>query len=550
MERHATDFLVIGSGLAGLNFALHAATKGKVLLVTKKEPDDAATAWAQGGLASVIASDDSFEEHVRDTLVAGAGLCREDIVRLCVEAGPSVVQRLDELGVEFDRLPEQLDYDLGREGGHSKRRILHASDFTGREIERALLVRVKENPNIELWSHHMGVDLITTHKLGQLGPNRCLGAYVLDRASGKVKAVAATATMLATGGAGKVYLYTTNPDVATGDGVAMAARAGVSVANLEFIQFHPTCLYHPDAKSFLISEALRGEGGVLRAKNGTPFMAHHHAMKDLAPRDIVARAIDAEMKASGNDCVFLDMTHHKRAYLEQRFPNIYARCMMYGIDMSRDPIPVVPATHYVCGGVVTDAHGATDVHGLFAAGEVACTGLHGANRLASNSLLEAAVFSERAFRQAQKFRADASAVKASDIPAWQAHGVVNSDENVVVSQNWDEIRRTMWNYVGIVRTNKRLMRAKARLDLIREEISEYYWNFHVTSDLLELRNIADVADLIIRCALSRKESRGLHYTRDYPEMADNELRDTILRYAPPKTGSHRESSGESTGATR
>lgn len=536
MERIVTDFLVIGSGLAGLNFALHAATVGKVLLVTKKEPDDAATAWAQGGLASVIASDDSFAEHVKDTLVAGAGLCREDIVRLCVEAGPRVVQRLDELGVEFDRLPEQLDYDLGREGGHSKRRILHASDFTGREIERALLARVKENPNIELLPQHMGVDLITTHKLGTLGPNRCLGAYVLDRQGGKVKAVAASVTMLATGGAGKVYLYTTNPDVATGDGLAMAARAGVAVANLEFIQFHPTCLYHPEAKSFLISEALRGEGGVLRTKTGEPFMAHHHPMKDLAPRDIVARAIDAEMKRSGSDCVFLDMTHHSRPYLEQRFPNIYARCKMYGIDMSRDPIPVVPATHYVCGGVVTDAHGATQLAGLYAAGEVACTGLHGANRLASNSLLEAAVFSERAFVGASAYRQSAPAVRKDDVPAWQDFGVVNSDENVVVSQNWDEIRRTMWNYVGIVRTTKRLLRAKARLDLIRDEISEYYWNFQVTSDLLELRNIADVADLIIRCSLSRKESRGLHFTRDYEAQDERELRDTIISYAPPKTG--------------
>ncbi len=526
MDRLNADFLVIGSGLAGLNFALRAAEHGKVVVITKREPDDAATAWAQGGIASVIDGDDSFAEHVKDTLTAGAGLCHEDIVRICVEAGPSIVERLDGLGVEFDRSPEHVDsYDLGREGGHSKRRILHHRDFTGREIERALLARAKAHANITLLAQHMGIDLVTSQKIGAVGANRCLGAYVLNRKTQTVSLVVARATMLATGGAGKTYLYTTNPDVATGDGLAMAYRAGARVANLEFIQFHPTCLFHPHAKSFLISEALRGEGGVLKTKDGTAFMAKYHPLKDLAPRDIVARAIDNEIKATGADCVYLDMTHHTRAYLEERFPNIYARCKSYDIDMARDPIPVVPAVHYMCGGVQTDANARTSIANLFAAGEVACTGLHGANRLASNSLLEAVVFSERAM---QTIVQEGPAPVNEKVPAWDNRGLTDSDEMVVVAHNWDEIRRTMWNYVGIVRTTKRLQRAKSRLDAMREEIREFYWNFKVTGDLLELRNLADVADLIVRSALQRKESRGLHFTRDYPNTLDSERHDTVL----------------------
>ena len=526
MDRIEARALVIGSGLAGLNFALRAAERGPVVLITKREPDDAATAWAQGGIASVIGDDDSFAEHVTDTLTAGAGLCNEEAVRLCVEHGPRVVERLIGLGVEFDRQPEHIDtYDLGREGGHSKRRILHASDFTGREIERALLKRVRENPNVTMLTNHMGVDLVTSKKLGLPGENRCLGAYALDRRTQEVRLIVSPVTMLATGGAGKVYLYTTNPEIATGDGVAMAYRAGATVANLEFIQFHPTCLFHPHAGSFLISEALRGEGGVLKTKDGVAFMAKYHPLKDLAPRDIVARAIDNEIKTAGADCVFLDMTHHRREYLEHRFPNIYARCKSYDIDMARDPIPVVPAVHYTCGGVVTDLQGRTTIANLYAAGEVSCTGLHGANRLASNSLLEAAVFSDLAAQVA--FSGEQTRVTES-VPAWDNRGVTDADEMVVVSQNWEEVRRTMWNYVGIVRTTKRLTRAKARLDMIREEIRDFYWNFKVTSDLLELRNIADVADLIVRCALERKESRGLHFTRDYPETVESERHDTVI----------------------
>jgi L-aspartate oxidase len=530
METFETDFLVIGSGLAGLNFSLLCAEHGDVVCVTKREPSDAATAWAQGGIASVTATDDTFEEHVEDTLVAGAGLCNADIVRLCVESGPKVIERLRALGVLFDKSHDEADgggYDLGREGGHSKRRILHSQDFTGREIERALLERVKATKRVRLLSQHMGVDLITSQKLGLSGNNRCLGAYVLDRQTGTVRLVKARATLLATGGAGKVYLYTSNPDVATGDGIAMAYRAGAEIANMEFIQFHPTCLFHPQAKSFLISEALRGEGGVLRNKDGTAFMHKYHPLKDLAPRDIVARAIDNEVKATGQDCVFLDMTHHSRDALEHRFPNIYARCLMYGIDMAKQGIPVVPAEHFVCGGVRSDKDGRTSIDGLYVAGETACTGLHGANRLASNSLLEAAVFSDRAAAHAKTYVAGTSG--GERVPAWEDRGVVDSDEMVIVTHNWEEIRLTMWNYVGIVRSDKRLQRALHRLQLVSDEIREYYWNFKVTSDLLELRNIAQVGELVIRSAMMRKESRGLHYTKDYPQAVSDLCVDTVLQ---------------------
>ncbi len=526
------DYLVLGSGLAGLFFALKVAPRGRVAIVTKKDRAESNTNYAQGGIASVTSKEDSFEAHVRDTLTAGAGLCKESTVRAIVEDGPARIAELIELGVKFSErdAPSEdggRELDLGREGGHSKRRILHAKDITGREVERALLNAAAQQPNIQIFENHLAIDLITSHKLGHAGPNRCLGAYVFDRIGQRVWAFTAPVTLLATGGCGKVYLYTTNPDIATGDGVAMAYRAGAPVANMEFVQFHPTCLYHPQAKSFLISEAVRGEGGVLKTLEGAEFMDAYHPMKSLAPRDVVARAIDSEMKKSGAEHVWLDITHKPARFIIERFPNIYQTCLRYGIDITKDPIPVVPAAHYQCGGVVTTVDGGTEITGLYAAGEVACTGLHGANRLASNSLLEALVCSRRAAEYVLKNPPPPAGFK---IPLWQSGDATNADELVVVSHNWDEIRRLMWDYVGIVRTGKRLQRAESRLALLQQEIREYYWNFIVTSDLLELRNIATVAELIVRCALMRPESRGLHYNLDYseanPEWAQ---RDTVLR---------------------
>jgi L-aspartate oxidase len=516
--RIENDFLVIGSGIAGLSYALQAANHGSVAIVTKRDISESATKYAQGGIASVFSAEDSFEAHIEDTMVAGAGICHEDVVRMVVEEGPQTIRNLIDWGVKFTTNGAGADYDLTREGGHSARRILHSEDITGREIERALVEAVRQHPHIQVYEHHIAIDLITTAKLEKnpLAENRCLGAYVLDINDGQVITFASKITLLASGGAGKVYLYTCNPDVASGDGVAMAYRAGATIANMEFMQFHPTTLFHPLAKSFLISEAVRGEGAILRRRDGTAFMEKYHKLKDLAPRDIVARAIDNEMKTSGDDCVYLDITHEPADVVRNRFPNIYQTCMDFGLDMTKDWLPVVPAAHYLCGGVAVNTDAETDIPGLYAIGETAFTGLHGGNRLASNSLLEAAVYAGRAF-QHSTVALKTVLQDLREIPAWDSGTATNSDEMVVVSQNWDEIRRTMWNYVGIVRSDKRLARAMRRIKLIQDEIEEYYWNFNVTSDLIELRNISTVAELIVSCAQMRKESRGLHYTIDFPE---------------------------------
>jgi L-aspartate oxidase len=531
-ERHDFDFLVLGSGMAGLFYALRVAEHGRVGIVTKRTADDSATAWAQGGIAAVLGDDDSFESHLQDTLRAGAGLCREEVVQHVVERAPAMIESLSALGARFDAAapdePAGKGYALGREGGHTRRRILHHRDATGRELERALVERARAHPRIAFFEGHLAVDLVTARRSGIAGPERCLGAYVLDAQSTLIHRFLAPITLLATGGAGKVYLYTSNPDVASGDGVAMAYRAGATVSNMEFMQFHPTCLFHPHAKSFLITEAVRGEGGILRTRDGVAFMSQVHEMADLAPRDVVARAIDAELKRSGAEHVLLDITHREPGFVRERFPNIYDRCLQYGIDITRQPIPVVPAAHYTCGGVRTDLLGETDLPNLFAAGEVACTGLHGANRLASNSLLECVVFADAAAGESLKRLGAAQAPAA--VPTWQAQWVRDSDEAVMVTQNWEEVRRFMWNYVGIVRSDKRLARARHRLHLLQGEIDEYYWNFRVTPDLLELRNLARVASLVIECAAWRKESRGLHYNLDHRETDDARYRvETLIR---------------------
>ena len=528
------DFVIIGSGIAGLSFALKAADHGSVAIVTKRARGDSNTAWAQGGIASVTSTEDSFALHVKDTLEAGAGLCDEQVVRTIVADGPARIRELIEFGVEFDEreLPDgSHELDLGREGGHSKRRILHAQDVTGREIERALLAAIAANPRIAVFENHMAIDLLTLNKLGYVSDDRCLGVYVLDEATGEVLTLRSDRVILATGGCGKVYLYTTNPGIATGDGVAMAWRAGAKIANMEFIQFHPTCLFHPEARSFLVSEALRGEGARLIDAKGREFMEKYHPKKELAPRDVVARAIDAEMKRTGAQCVYLDISHQPAEFIRERFPNIYEMCLRYGIDMTREPIPVVPAAHYQCGGVQTDEDGASSLRGLYAIGEVACTGLHGANRLASNSLLEACVLAHRcceAIVRAPRI-APASDADALELPEWQSGDAVAVDELVVIYHNWDEIRRLMWDYVGIVRTDKRLQRAATRLRNLEREVQEFYWGFKVTTDLLELRNLVTVAALIVDSALMRKESRGLHFTLDYPLASERFCRQTVLR---------------------
>jgi L-aspartate oxidase len=531
-----SDYLIIGSGIAGLSLALKAASAGTVTIVTKKEKMDASTNFAQGGIASVLDPTDSFDLHVADTLEAGAGLCNEEIVKLVVTNGPDMIHELISLGVNFSHDGTQTGrLDLTQEGGHSRRRIVHTTDLTGQEVERALLHNVEMNKNIEIYENHMVIDLITTSKFIKRGisinetEETCWGAYVLDISTGNVKTFLAGVTVLATGGAGKVYLYTSNPDIATGDGVAIAYRAGATIANMEFVQFHPTCLYHPLEKNFLISEAVRGEGGRLLDKKGNHFMERYHRLKDLATRDVVARSIDAELKKSGDECVYLDISHRSPDFIRTRFPHIYKRCLELNIDITQEPIPVVPAAHYMCGGILTDTHGKTNIHNLYALGEVACTGLHGANRLASNSLIEALVFATFAFEDSTRLISDKGDRKYPPVPLWDLGSATNSDESVVVSHNWDEVRRLMWNYVGIVRTDRRLSRAMRRIEVIQQEIRDYYWDFIITRDLLELRNIATVAELIITSATMRKESRGLHYNLDYPDRDDvNWRHDTVI----------------------
>jgi len=536
---HHHDVLIIGSGAAGLSLALRLGAGVRIAVISKRELREGNTLYAQGGISAVLDEADSTASHIEDTLNAGAGLCDENVVELVVERGPENIRWLMSQGLQFtrdDSDPRDPKYHLTREGGHSHRRVVHVADATGEALETTLEGRIRARPNVELFENYNAIDLIVSRKLRQKG-NRCLGAYVLNRSSGHVETFAARCVVLATGGASKVYLYTSNPDVSTGDGIAMAWRAGCRVANMEFIQFHPTCLYHPQAKSFLISEALRGEGARLLLPDGTRFMPNFDERAELAPRDIVARAIDHEMKRLGAECVYLDISHKPAGFIEAHFPTIRARCLDFGIDITRQPVPVVPAAHYTCGGVLTDTRARTDIPGLYAIGETAYTGLHGANRMASNSLLECLVFGEVASEDIHTTLPRLPEPPA--LPVWDESRVTDSDEEVVVAHNWDELRRFMWDYVGIVRSNKRLQRARNRCDLLRREIREYYSNFRVTNDLLELRNLVDVADLIVRSAQDRHESRGLHYTIDFPQRDDiNQGRPSILfpdTYSPRPT---------------
>ncbi|MCP5419672.1 MAG: L-aspartate oxidase [Gammaproteobacteria bacterium] len=524
-----TDVLVIGCGAAGLSLALRLAEVATVTALAKGTLEEGSTYYAQGGISAVVDAEDSLESHIQDTLIAGAGLCHLDSVRFTVENAREAIEWLIHQGVMFTteaRADGSIDYHLTREGGHSHRRVVHAADATGRAIQTSLEERAKAHPNITLHDHHSVIDLITTRKLGMAG-NRCLGAYVLNRLTGQVEVFPARCVVLASGGASRVYLYSSNPDGSTGDGIAMAWRAGCRVANMEFMQFHPTCLYHPQAKSFLITEAVRGEGGYLLLPNGSRFMEDFDQRLELAPRDVVARAIDHEMKRLGISCVYLDISHKPADFIRSHFPTVHAKCLEYGFDMTQEPLPVVPAAHYTCGGIVTDLSGRTDMENLYAIGEAAFTGLHGANRMASNSLLECLVFAHSASEDIKVRLARVEAVPV--LPAWDESRVIDSDEEVVVTHNWHELRRFMWDYVGIVRSNKRLRRAKSRVDLLLREIEEYYGHFRISADLIELRNLALVADLIVRSAMLRRESRGLHYTLDYPELdALSPPRDTVL----------------------
>lgn len=532
-QHYQHDVLIIGSGAAGLTLALTLPEHLRIAVLSKGNLSNGSTYWAQGGVAAVLDTTDTVDSHVEDTLIAGGGLCREDAVRFTVEHSREAIQWLIDQGVPFTRDDEthgeehSFEFHLTREGGHSHRRIIHAADATGAAIFNTLLEQTRKRSNVELLEQRVAVDLITERKIGLPG-QRCLGAYVLNRESGEVDTYSSRFVVLATGGAAKVYLYTSNQDSACGDGIAMAWRAGCRVGNLEFNQFHPTCLYHPQAKSFLITEALRGEGALLKLPNGERFMPRFDERAELAPRDIVARAIDHEMKRLGIDCVYLDISHKPADFVKTHFPTVYERCLGFGIDITREPIPVVPAAHYTCGGVLVDQHGHTDVPGLYAIGETSFTGLHGANRMASNSLLECFVYGRSA---AADIVSQLGKVQVPpQLPDWDASQVTDSDEDVIIAHNWDELRRFMWDYVGIVRTNKRLQRAEHRVRLLLDEIDEFYSNYKVSRDLIELRNLAQVAELMIHSAMQRKESRGLHYTLDYPELLA-EAKDTILQ--PP-----------------
>lgn len=531
-EFHQHDVLIIGCGAAGLTAALHLAPHGKVAVLSKGGVNAASTFYAQGGIAAVLDKEDSMNAHIQDTLSAGAGLCHEKSVRFTVEHGPASIQWLIDEGVNFTgktKADGSIDYHLTQEGGHSHRRIIHAADATGKAISSTLVERVQKEESINVFENRVAIDLITLAKLGLPG-NQCLGAYVLNTQTGLVETHLARFVILATGGTSKAYLYTSNPDIATGDGIAMAWRAGCRVANMEFNQFHPTCLYHPEAKSFLITEAIRGEGGHLCLPNGERFMARFDDRLELAPRDIVARAIDYEMKRLGIDSVYLDISHKPADFITSHFPTVYERCLALGIDITKEPMPVVPAAHYTCGGIMVDLDGQTDIEGLYAIGETSFTGLHGANRMASNSLLECFVFAHSAAKKINL--ALDTDFSWPDIPKWDESQVTNSDEDVVIAHNWDELRHFMWDYVGIVRTTKRLQRAKHRVDLLQQEILDFYSNYKISNDLIELRNLVLVSDIIIQSALKRKESRGLHYTLDYPNTLAA-ARNTIL--TPPNT---------------
>ena len=522
-KKITSDFLIIGSGVAGLSYALKVAKYGTVSIVTKKGLAESNTNYAQGGIASVFDKKDSFDSHIKDTLEAGDGLCDEKVVKFIVESGPERIKELINIGVNFNKEKDSKELSLVKEGGHTNSRIVFSDDVTGHEVEKTLITAVRKNKNITIYENCIAIDLIC------LENNTCVGAYVLNKQSNQVVNFISKITLLATGGCGKVYLYTSNPDIATGDGIAMAYRAGANIANLEFMQFHPTCLYHNKAKRFLISETVRGEGGKLFDKEGRAFMHKYNEKEELACRDKVAKAIDTELKKSGDDCVFLDISHRDKDFIKKRFPNLYKKCFEFGIDMTKEPIPVVPAAHYMCGGIKTDTFGATNIRNLFAIGESACTGVHGANRLASNSILEAIVISHKSAQKSIKQLETTDLEVNAKVKYWDDMNSVDSDEEIMVSHNWDEIRRIMWNYVGIVRSDKRLERAKRRIKNLKKEIYEYYWDFKITSNLIELRNLALVADLIIKCASKRKESRGLHYNILYPLKSKKFEKDTVIK---------------------